>query len=75
LHLAYASRTLNNAQMNYSTTKKELLAVVFAMDKFWSYLVGSPIVVFTDHTALKYLLTKKNAKARLLRMDPPTPRV
>ncbi|KAK9922021.1 hypothetical protein M0R45_030503 [Rubus argutus] len=53
--------------MNYSTTEKELLAVVFALDKFRAYLVGSPIVVFTDHAALKYLLTKKDAKARLIR--------
>ena len=63
----YASRTLNSAQMNYSTTEKELLAVVFALDKFRSYLVELPIVVFTDHAALKYLLTKKDAKPRLLR--------
>ena len=48
----YASRTLNSAQMNY-TTEKELLAVVFALDKFRSYLIGTPIVGFTDHAALK----------------------
>ena len=53
--------------MNYSTTEKELLAVVFALDKFRSYLVGSPIVVFSDHAALKYLLSKKDAKPRLIR--------
>ena len=63
----YASRTLNSAQMNYSTTEKELLAVVFALDKFRAYLIGSPITVFTDHAALKYLLSKKDAKARLIR--------
>ena len=63
----YASRTLNSAQMNYSTTEKELLAVVFALDKFRAYLIGSPIIIFTDHAALKYLLTKKDAKARLIR--------
>ena len=41
----YASKTLNEAQRNYTTTKKELLAVVFALDKFHAYLVGSSIVV------------------------------
>ncbi|RVW75387.1 Transposon Ty3-I Gag-Pol polyprotein [Vitis vinifera] len=55
------------AQKNYTTTEKELLAVVFALDKFRAYLVGSSIVVFTDHSALKYLLTKQDAKARLIR--------
>ena len=44
-----------------------MLAVVFALDKFRAYLVGSFIVVFTDHSALKYLLTKQDAKARLIR--------
>ncbi|KAL6335115.1 hypothetical protein AAG906_027175 [Vitis piasezkii] len=63
----YASKTLNEAQRNYTTTEKELLAIVFALDKFRAYLVGSSIVVFTDHSALKYLLTKQDAKARLIR--------
>ncbi|CAN6586318.1 unnamed protein product [Malus baccata var. baccata] len=63
----YASRTLNDAQLNYSTTEKELLAVVFALDKFRSYLIGTKVIVFTDHAALKYLLTKKKAKPRLIR--------
>nr|CAN72593.1 hypothetical protein VITISV_003576 [Vitis vinifera] len=63
----YASKTLNEAQRNYTTTEKELLAVVFALDKFHAYLVESFIVVFTDHSALKYLLTKQDAKARLIR--------
>ncbi|KAM2230551.1 hypothetical protein ACFX1S_014941 [Malus domestica] len=63
----YASRTLNDAQLNYSTTKKELLAVVFALDKFRSYLIGTKVIVFTDHAALKYLLTKKEPKPRLIR--------
>ncbi|RVW89387.1 Retrovirus-related Pol polyprotein from transposon opus [Vitis vinifera] len=49
----YASKTLNEAQRNYTTTEKELLAIVFALDKFRAYLVGSFIVVFTDHSALK----------------------
>ncbi|CAN6691851.1 unnamed protein product [Malus baccata var. baccata] len=63
----YASRTLNDAQLNYSTTEKELLAVVFALDKFQSYLIGTKVIFFTDHAALKYLLTKKEAKPRLIR--------
>ncbi|CAN6562560.1 unnamed protein product [Malus baccata var. baccata] len=63
----YASRTLNNAQLNYSTTEKELLAVVFALDKFRSYLLGTKVIIYTDHAALKYLFTKKEAKPRLIR--------
>ncbi|CAN6573144.1 unnamed protein product [Malus baccata var. baccata] len=63
----YASRTLNDAQLNYSITEKELLAVVFALDKFRSYLIGTKVIVFTDHAALKFLLTKKEAKPRLIR--------
>ena len=63
----YVRKTLNEAQRNYTTTEKELLAVVYALDKFRSYLIGSDIVIFTDHSALKYLLTKQNSKARLIR--------
>ena len=63
----YASKTLNEAQRNYTTTENELLPVVYALDKFQAYLVGTDIIIFTDHLALKYLLTKQNAKARLIR--------
>ena len=63
----YASRALNSAQMNYSTTEKELLTIVFALDKFRAYLIGSPIIVFTDYSALKYLQSKKDAKVQLIR--------
>ena len=66
----YASKTLNEAQRNYTTTEKELLAVVYALDKFRTYLVRADIIIFIDHSALKYLLTKKNAKARLIRWVP-----
>ena len=41
--------------------------MVFAIDKFWSYLVGAKVIVYTDHAALKYLLTKKDAKPSLIR--------
>ncbi|KAM1643932.1 hypothetical protein ACFX2K_013699 [Malus domestica] len=63
----YASRTLIDAQLNYSTTEKEPFAVVFALDKFCSYLLGTKVIVYSDHAALKYLLTKKEAKPRLIR--------
>ncbi|PIN01369.1 DNA-directed DNA polymerase [Handroanthus impetiginosus] len=63
----YASRTLDNAQSNYSTTEKELLAIIFALEKFRSYLLGTKVIVYSDHAALKYLLSKKEAKPRLIR--------
>ena len=55
------------AQLNYTTTEKEMLAVVFACDKFWSYLIGTKVIVFTDHAALRYVFGKKDAKPRLIR--------
>ncbi|KAL4376513.1 hypothetical protein GQ457_02G024510 [Hibiscus cannabinus] len=55
----YASKTLNDAQVNYTTTEKEMLAVIFAFDKFRSYLIGTKVTVHTDHSAIKYLLSKK----------------
>ncbi|XP_071932873.1 uncharacterized protein [Coffea arabica] len=68
LHVIYyASKLLNEAQLNYATTEKELLAVIFALDKFRFYLVGSKVIIYTDHAALKYLLHKKDAKPRLIR--------
>nr|GEZ81313.1 reverse transcriptase domain-containing protein [Tanacetum cinerariifolium] len=63
----YASKTMNQAEANYTTTKKEMLAVVYAFKKFRSYLIMNKSIVYTDHSALKYLFAKKDAKARLLR--------
>ena len=63
----YASMTLNGAQKNYSTTEKELLAVVYALDKFRQYLLGVKVIIHTDHAALRYLMTKKESKPRLIR--------
>ncbi|CAM8926496.1 unnamed protein product [Rhodiola kirilowii] len=68
----YASRTLDSAQRNYSTTEKELLAVVFALEKFRSYLLGGKVIVFSDHAAIRYLMKKKEAKPRLIRIQWPT---
>ncbi|KAI3465800.1 hypothetical protein Pfo_022463 [Paulownia fortunei] len=62
-----AVRTLDDAQQNYTTTEKELLAVVFAFDKFCAYLVGTKVIVYTDHAAIRYLFAKKDAKPRLIR--------
>ncbi|GJW69484.1 reverse transcriptase domain-containing protein [Tanacetum coccineum] len=62
----YASKTMIEAQTNYTTTEKELLAIVYAFEKFRSYLIMNKSIVHTDHSALKYLFAKKDAKARLL---------
>ncbi|XP_075076430.1 uncharacterized protein LOC142163076 [Nicotiana tabacum] len=62
----YASKTINGAQMNYTVTEQELLAIVYAFVKFWAYLLGSKVIVYTDHAALRYLMEKKDAKPRLI---------
>ncbi|RDX92581.1 Retrovirus-related Pol polyprotein, partial [Mucuna pruriens] len=72
--IAYASRTMDSAQRNYTTTEKELLAIVFTLDKFCSYLFGSKIIVFSNHATLGYLLKKPYAKPRLIRSDVSPPR-
>ncbi|GJY00020.1 reverse transcriptase domain-containing protein [Tanacetum coccineum] len=58
--------TITDAQDHYTTTEKELLAVVYAFEKFRPYLVLSKTIVYTNHSALKYLLAKQDAKSRLL---------
>nr|GEU87523.1 transposon Ty3-I Gag-Pol polyprotein [Tanacetum cinerariifolium] len=63
----YASKTMTQAETNYTTTEKEMLAVVYAFEKFRSYLIVNKSIVYTDYSALKYLFAKKYAKARLLR--------
>ena len=63
----YASKTLTQAHINYTTIEKELLAVVFAFVKFRAYLVGTKVTLYTDHAAIKHLISKKDAKSRLMR--------
>jgi hypothetical protein len=63
----YASKTRNEAQLNYATRKKELLAAVFAFEKIRSYIVNSEVIVYTNHAAIKYIMSKKDAKPRLVR--------
>nr|GEU71856.1 reverse transcriptase domain-containing protein [Tanacetum cinerariifolium] len=62
----YASKTMTKAESNYTTTEKEMLAVVYAFEKFWSYLIMNKSIVYTDHSALQYLFAKKDSKERLL---------
>nr|GEX65789.1 reverse transcriptase domain-containing protein [Tanacetum cinerariifolium] len=63
----YASNTMTEPKSNYTTTEKEMLAMVYAFEKFQSYLITNKSIVYTDHSALKYLFAKKYSKARLLR--------
>ena len=63
----YASRTLDTTQANYTTIEKELLAVVFALDEFRPYILGSKVIVYTDHASLKFLLKKVDSKPRLIK--------
>jgi len=63
----YVSHILNDAQMNYIRTKKEFLLVVFAFEKFRPYLIGSHVIVFTNHYVLKHLFSRTDDKPMLLR--------
>nr|GEW07770.1 reverse transcriptase domain-containing protein [Tanacetum cinerariifolium] len=67
LPIHYASKTMTEAQIHYTMTEIEMLAVVYAFKKFWPYLVLSKSIVYTDHSALKYLLSKQDVKPRLIR--------
>ena len=65
--IAYASRTLTDAQRNYYTTELECLAVIWSMDKFRQYVEGQEVTVITDHAALTWLNNLKNSTGRLAR--------
>ena len=62
----YANKAFNEAQENYTTTEKEMLAMVFASEKFRPYILGSHVIIHIDHAAIKYLMAKKEAKPRLI---------
>jgi len=62
----YASRKLNDAQLNYTTTEKELFVMVYAFDKFRPYLMGNKVLVYTNHAAIRHLVSKKDVKPRLI---------
>nr|GEX93008.1 reverse transcriptase domain-containing protein [Tanacetum cinerariifolium] len=63
----YASKTMTEVESNYTTTEKEMLAVVYTFEKFQSYLIMNKSIMYTDHSTLKYMFAKKDSKARLLR--------
>ena len=63
----YASKTFNEAKENYSTTEKEMLAIVFSCEKFRPYILGSHVIIHIDRAAIKYLMAKKEVKPRLIR--------
>nr|GEV39154.1 hypothetical protein CTI12_AA228850 [Tanacetum cinerariifolium] len=63
----YASKKITMTESNYTTMEKKMLGVVYALEKFWSYLIMNKSIVYTDHYAFKYLFAKKDSKARLLR--------
>ena len=62
----YTSKTFNEAQENYSTIEKEMLAMVFACEKLRPYILGSHIIIHTNHAVIRYLMAKKDAKLRLI---------
>src|SRR6201999_1798086 len=58
----------NAAEMNYDTTDKEALAIVWALEHFNTYCEGHRYTALTDHAALKYMLNNKNKTPRMFRM-------
>lgn len=63
----YASRTLNDVQLNYATTKKDMFTVVYAFDMFRPYISGNKVIVYIDHAVIRHLVFRKDAKPRLIR--------
>ena len=67
LPVAYASRTLNDAETRYSTTEKELLAILFGVEHFRPYIYGRKFSLVTDHRPLVWLHNMKNPGSKLNR--------
>ena len=65
----YANKTLADAQINYTTTEKELLTVVFAFEKFRTYLVGTKVTIYTDHVAKKIFNCKERCQTKVDKVD------
>ena len=63
----YVNKTFNEAQENYSTTEKEMLEMVFDCENFRPYILGSYVIIHIDHEKIKYLMSKRDAKPRLIR--------
>ena len=63
----YASKTFNEAQENYSTRENEMLAMVYSCEKYRPYILGSHVIIHTNHAAIKYLMAKKDVKPRLIK--------
>ena len=63
----YANKTFNEGQENYSKIEKEMLAMVFAYEKLRPYILGSYVILHTNHAAIRYLMVKKDVKSRLIR--------
>ena len=62
----YASCNLSDLERNYTTTEKECLSMIFAVDKFRHYLLGNFFIIYVDHYALKYLLNKTELAGRVI---------
>jgi hypothetical protein len=65
--LAFARRKLSTAEINYTTTEREGLAMVYVLHKFRHYLLGGHFKMFTDHSVLKYLVNKLVLRGRTCR--------
>jgi len=65
--IAYASRSLTGAEQNYNTTEKELLAIIWAIDRFRPYLYGVEFDLITDHKPLTYMTDLNLGSARITR--------